>query len=311
MSNTENKKPTLTAYQDIFKSTTPLNNEENSSEKIISVEISKLKPFANHPFVVTDNEEMTEFSESIKTQGIIVPIIIRQSDDNTYEILAGHRRVHAAKLAGLTEAPAIIKYVDTEMATKIMILTNKQRESTLPSELAHAYNLYYTEIKKKQGSRTDLSGELGHDTRKIAALNLGVSSSTLWRYICLSSLVPGLLEMVDDKKVGTGVAYLLSSLKQEEQNILFEFISANNIILKEVQAVNLKEASQEKPLTEAKIKELLKYKKPKTHKNVTIPYKKISTYFEAETPIKDIESLIFKLLSEHFEKEEGNSGNTG
>jgi ParB family chromosome partitioning protein len=292
----------LLPYNDLFKST--VSTVTASGESVQILKISELQPFPNHPFKVVDDEDMRELTALIKAQGIITPIIARPLAGGGYQIISGHRRVRAAGLAGLESVPALIKDIGDNEAVIIMSASNKQRKNALPSELAYSYKMHYEALKKQAGARTDLTGGEGGATRDIVAEKMGVSSATLGRYIKLTALMPGLMALLDSKKLSVGVGYLLADLNEDGQQALLDFIINNKgIKISEVQAAKLKAESGKTPLDENIIGGILRYKKPgieKIRKEVKIPYKKIQGFFPSETPAKDVEDLIVSLLSEYF-----------
>ncbi|MCC8156556.1 MAG: ParB/RepB/Spo0J family partition protein, partial [Oscillospiraceae bacterium] len=192
------------------------------SEVVVQLPISELHDFPNHPFKVRDDESMQDTAESVRTYGVLVPAIVRPREGGGYEIVAGHRRKHACELAGLSTMPAIVRELDTDAATIIMVDSNLQRENILPSEHAQAYKMKLEAIKR-QGQRTDLtSPQIAAKFRSDdeVAKNAGVSGDTVRRYIRLTELSPELQNMVDEKKIGLTPAVELSYLKPEEQALL-------------------------------------------------------------------------------------------
>ncbi|MCC8157403.1 MAG: ParB/RepB/Spo0J family partition protein, partial [Oscillospiraceae bacterium] len=195
------------------------------SEVVVQIPISELHDFPNHPFKVRDDESMQGTAESVRTYGVLVPAIVRSREGGGYEIVAGHRRKHACELAGLSTMPAIVRELDTDAATIIMVDSNLQRENILPSEHAQAYKMKLEAIKR-QGQRTDLTcDQVGHklDVRKSVekiAEEAGESKTQIQRYIRLAELSPELQNMVDEKKIGPPPAVELSYLKPEEQALL-------------------------------------------------------------------------------------------
>ncbi|WP_206457913.1 ParB/RepB/Spo0J family partition protein [Anaerovorax sp. IOR16] len=246
----ENSKKRVQALRGIMSPGAQTANTDNYT----MLPISQLQEFKNHPFQVRQDDEMTELVESIKQVGVVEPILVRCTSEENYEILAGHRRMTAAKMAGLTDIPAKIMNVDDDTATIIMTDTNlKQREKILPSEKAKAYAMQI-EIYKRQGKRTDLTScQVGTklDAGKIVADNNGDKKRNVYRYIRLNQLIPDLLEMVDEEDISFGAAYELSFLNQEEQGIVLDGIC--NARIKKVSiemAVVLRKLSENSELTE-------------------------------------------------------------
>ena len=197
-------------------------------EAVTYIPLSELHPFPNHPFKVRDDDAMSEMTESIMEYGILTPAIVRPRDEGGYEIVAGHRRKHACELAGLDTLPAIVRELDSDMATILMVDSNIQREDVLPSEKAQAYKMKLEAIKRR-GARTDLtspnnSAKLRSDDEIGAAM--GMSGDTVRNYISLTQLVPELQQMVDDKRIAVTPAYQIAALKPEEQALLVETIES-------------------------------------------------------------------------------------
>ena len=216
----------LTSYDDLFGS-----SEVTAEEKIVSVPIRLFHTFKDHPFRVLDDEKMQETVESVKRYGILMPGIVRPYGDGEYEMVAGHRRWRACELAGMEEMPVIIREMDDDTATVIMVDTNIQREDILPSEKAHAYKMKY-EALKRQGKRSDLTScQVG---KKLAAeevsQNTGDSSRQILRYIHLTELITELLELADEKKLPFNTAVEVSYLRSEEQQILLQYMSNHNMV---------------------------------------------------------------------------------
>ncbi|MCD8388725.1 MAG: ParB/RepB/Spo0J family partition protein, partial [Oscillospiraceae bacterium] len=220
------------------------------SEVVVQIPISELHDFPNHPFKVRDDESMQDTAESVRTYGVLVPAIVRPRVGGGYEIVAGHRRKHACELAGLSTMPAIVRELDTDAATIIMVDSNLQRENILPSERAQAYKMKLEAIKR-QGQRTDLTcDQVGHklDVRKSVekiAVEAGESKTQIQRYIRLTELSPELQNMVDEKKIGLTPAVELSYLKPEEQALLLDTIDSEQATPSLSQAQRMKKLSQE------------------------------------------------------------------
>ena len=203
----------------------------DTPEVIESIELSKLRPFPDHPFAVRDDDTMKQTVDSIKQYGVLVPAIARPLDDGDFELIAGHRRKHACELAGLKTMPVIIRDLDRNAATIIMVDSNLQRENILPSERAKAYKMKLDAIKQ-QGARHDLTSDQlgqklsGKTSRELIAENSPDSSTQIHRYIRLNELQPQLLTMVDEGKIGMTPAVELSYLKKDEQLLLIETIDS-------------------------------------------------------------------------------------
>lgn len=220
--------PEKTTQKEHGKKTASPSEKEVQPEVVIQIPLAELHPFPDHPFQVRDDDSMRETAESVKAYGVLVPAIVRPREEGGYEIIAGHRRKHACELAELATMPAIVRNMDRDTATIIMVDSNLQRENILPSERAKAYKMKMDAIKR-QGARTDLTSpnisakfrsddEIGQEA--------GVSGDTIRNYISLTQLVPELQQMVDEKKIALTPAYQLAALTPKEQALLLETIDS-------------------------------------------------------------------------------------
>ena len=303
----------LNTVDDIF--TTEEEREDKQREKVQNIPLSELHPFRDHPFKVVDDDKMQETVESIREYGVLVPIIARPKDDGGYEIVSGHRRCHASKLAGLQTVPVIVRHLDDDEATVIMVDSNLQRESLLPSERAKAYKMKLEAIKR-QGQRNDLtSPQIAASLRSddIIGSSAGVSGDTVRRYIRLTELIPDLLDMVDDKKLNFNSAVEISYLPAEEQQLVHETIVSEAHAPTVAQAQEIKKLSQKKELTDdtvltvfgnkedsrAKVAEFPEQNTeipPKTStKTLNIPMERFEKYFPNRSE-EQITEMIFKIL---------------
>ena len=281
----------LTSYEELFGA------EDNSVEgTYTTVPLSQLHPFKNHPFKVLDDEKMQETVDSILQHGVIQPGIVRPCADG-YEVVAGHRRWRASELAGKTEMPVIIRELDDDAATVLMVDTNIQRENLLPSEKARAYRLKY-EALKHQGSKGD------KHTADAVGEKAGDSGRTVQRYIRLACLVDGLLELVDKGKIAMVAGERLSFLKPEEQEMVLEVGGDIGAYPSPAQAGQLKAMSEEGTLSEGSIYALL-VKKESGGQSVTISSKKIRDYFPPAYTKTQIEEIIYSLLDQWKQEKEG------
>ena len=275
----------LTSYDDLFGS-----SEVTAEEKIVSVPIRLFHTFKDHPFRVLDDEKMQETVESVKRYGILMPGIVRPYGDGEYEMVAGHRRWRACELAGMEEMPVIIREMDDDTATVIMVDTNIQREDILPSEKAHAYKMKY-EAMKHQGSKgekhtADLVGEAA-----------GESGRTVQRYIRLSFLISRLLDYVDNKRLSMKAGEKLSFLTVEEQEWVLEAIDNAVLTVTDKQAELFKNHSREKTLNQGIIYSVLLQKKEAETK-VTLSAKKVRSYFPPAYTKEQVEEVIYTLLEQ-------------
>ena len=212
----------LTSVDDLFS--TEESRADESREKVVEIPLTELFPFKDHPFKVIDNEEMLDTAESVKKYGVLVPAIARPRNEGGYELIAGHRRKRACELSELETMPVIVRNLDDDAAIIIMVDSNLQRESILPSERAFAFKMKLEAIKR-QGARTDLTSvQVGQklNARDVVAKEAGASAIQVQRYIRLTHLIPEILSMVDEKKIAFNPAVELSYLKEEEQNDLLE-----------------------------------------------------------------------------------------
>ena len=243
------KKIELASVDDLFS--TEEGRQDAKLEKIQEIPLSELHPFKNHPFKVKDDEAMMETADSIKQYGVLVPAIARPDPEGGYELVAGHRRHRASELAEKETMPVIVRDLDDDAATIIMVDSNLQRESLLPSERAFAYKMKL-DAMKHQGERVDLtSPQVGTKLRadEILAQQAGSSRNQVQRYIRLTELIPELMDMVDEKKIALNPAYELSFLKKEEQVDLLDAMDSEQATPSLSQAQRLKKYSQEGHLT--------------------------------------------------------------
>ena len=243
------KKVELAPYDDLFS--TEESRQDAKLEKVREIPLSELHPFKNHPFKVKDDEAMMETADSVRQYGVLVPAIARPDPEGGYELVAGHRRHRASELAEKETMPVIVRDLDDDAATIIMVDSNLQRESLLPSERAFAYKMKL-EAMKHQGARGDLtSSQVGTKLRadELLAQQAGSSRNQVQRYIRLTELIPELLDMVDEKKIALNPAYELSFLKKEEQRDLLDAMDSEQATPSLSQAQRLKKYSQEGHLT--------------------------------------------------------------
>ena len=270
-------------------------------EYITNIPVEKLKPFPNRPFQIRDDDSMRETVKSIKTYGVLQPVIVRPSEDGNYEILSGHRRKHACELAGRKTIPAIVRELDDDAAIIFMVDSNLQRENILPSERAAAYKMKM-EALKRQGLRTDLtSGQVvpklkESRTRDIIAESSEESGRQIQRYIRLTELQPELQQMVDEKKMAFTPAVEISYLKPDEQKMLLDTISSEQATPSLSQAQRLKKLSQSGELTDDSMLSIMSEQKKPERNDLTIPADVLEKFFPRSfTPMK-MQEVIIKLL---------------
>jgi len=291
------KKISLTSVDDLFS--TEESRVDEQREKIAEIPLSELYPFKDHPFKVIDNEAMFDTAESIKQYGVLVPAIARPREDDGYELVSGHRRKRACELAGLETMPVIIRNLDDDAATIIMVDSNLQRENILPSERAFAFKLKLEAIKR-QGSRTDLtSSQVGTKLNRadeIVAEQAGSSRNQVQRYIRLTELIPELLSMVDEKKIAFNPAVELSYLKSEEQLLLIDAMDTEQATPSLSQAQRLKKFSAEGNCTLEAMCAIMSEEKKGEPDKVTLTGDKIKKYFPKNYTPHQMEATIIKLL---------------
>jgi ParB family chromosome partitioning protein len=272
-----------------------------NSEQISFIELDKLIPFRDHPFQVKDDEQMKMITDSIRSVGVLVPAIARSLDDGRYELISGHRRKRASELLGLPSLPVIVRNVDHDTATIMMVDSNFQREEILPSERAKAYKMKLEAIKR-QGSRTDLTSvQVGQklerkSSRDLIAENSPDSSSQIQRYLRLNELIPGLLKMVDDRKIALTPAAELSFLSAEEQELLLLTVESEQATPSLSQAQRMKQLSKEGQLTDDMILKIMMEQKKTECWNLILPMNRVTKYFPKSYTPQRMEEVIFSLL---------------
>ena len=281
------------------KKTAPPAQQPPQEEVVVRLPLTDLHPFPDHPFQVRDDEEMRETIQSVKEYGVIVPAIIRPREEGGYEIVAGHRRKYACEQAGLDTMPVLIRNLDRDAATIIMVDSNLQRENILPSERAKAYKMKLEAIKR-QGARNDLtSDQVGQKSKwsiEQIAEQAGESKSQVQRYIRLNELSPELLQMVDEKKIAFNPAYELSFLKPEEQQMLVTTIDYEQATPSLSQAQRMKKFSQAGRLNEDSMLAIMSEEKKPEKFSLTFDGDRIRKYFpKSYTPLQ-MENTIIKLL---------------
>lgn len=292
----------LTSYDDIFE--TDESRAESQLERVQNISISELVPFKDHPFKVVDDEAMLRTTESIAQYGVLTPLIARPLEAGGYEIISGHRRAHAAELAGLTEVPVLVRQMDDDAATVLMVDSNLQRENILPSERAYAYKMKL-EAMKHQGKRSDLtSGQLGPKLRSDEQLaqEAGESRKQVQRYICLTNLIPELLEMVDQKQISFNPAVELSYLAPEEQEIFMQAMDEVQASPSLSQAQRLKKLAQEGDFTMDAAREIMNEVKKGDLERVTFRNEQLRKYFPRSYTTQQMQDTIIKLLDQWQKK---------
>ena len=288
----------LASVDDLFS--TEESRADDQREKVVEIPLSELHPFKDHPFKVKDDEAMMDTAKSIRQYGVLVPAIARPDPNGGYELIAGHRRHHASEIAGKETMPVIVRDLDDDAATIIMVDSNLQREELLPSERAFAYKMKLDAIKH-QGFRSDLtSAQVGPKltaAEKIAE-NSPDSKSQIKRFIRLTELIPPLLDMVDEQKIALSPAYELSFLKPQEQAWLVETMDYEQATPSLSQAQRMKRFSQEGKLTEDMVLAVMSEVKKEELDKVTFSSETLRKYFPKSYTPQRMQETIIKLLEQ-------------
>ena len=298
----ENRKVELTSYDEIFS--TEESRQDAAREKVMEIPLSELYAFRDHPFKVQDDERMLDTAQSIREYGVLVPAIARPRKDGGYELISGHRRKRGCELAGLETMPVIVRDMDDDAATIVMVDSNIQRESLLPSERAFAYQMKLEAIKR-QGARSDLtSAQVGQklNARQMVAKDAGESAGQIQRFIRLTKLIPQLLDMVDEKKIAFNPAVELSYLKPQEQTELLDAMESEQATPSLSQAQRLKKFSQEGRLSLDVMRAIMSEEKKHDLDRVTIGSDKLQKYFPKSWTPAQMEAQIIKLLESWHRK---------
>lgn len=288
---------------------------EPKNEVVVQLPLSELHDFPNHPFKVRDDDAMQETAESIRQYGVLVPAIVRPREDGGYEIVAGHRRKHGSELADLSTMPCIVREIDADTATILMVDSNIQRENILPSERAQAYKMKLEAMKRQAGrppktavkAPENNSVQVGQNfggktSRELLAENSPDSATQIQRYVRLTELQPELQQMVDEKKIAMTPAVEISYLKPEEQTMLLTAIDSEQATPSLSQAQRMKKLSQEGKLSDDTMLDIMMEQKKPEQYNVTISGDKLRKYFPRSYTPQRMEETIFKLLDAWMKK---------
>lgn len=290
----------LTPVDDLFS--TEESRADAQRERVVELPLADLHPFKDHPFKVVDDEKMQDTAQSIREHGVLVPAIVRPREEGGYEIVAGHRRHHASQIAGLDTMPAIIRDLDDDTATIIMVDSNLQRESILPSERAWAYRMKLEAVRRKAGRPSKENvGQLDPDfdnrrSNVIVAEQAGESVKQLQRFIRLTELIPPLLDMVDERKIAFNPAVELSYLKPEEQVELLDAMDSEQATPSLSQAQRLKKFSLEGHLSIDVMRAIMSEEKKGELDRITLTGDKVNKYFPRSYTPQQKEQVILKLL---------------
>ena len=271
------------------------------TEGTVDIDVRAIYPFEKHPFRVVDDEKMEELVESIKANGVLTPVLVRPDDEGTYEMISGHRRLHAAKKAGLLKIPAIVKEMTNDDAVIAMVDANVQREEILPSERAFSLKMKMDALNHR-GKRTDLT--LSHEETKFHSAEKigeaeGLGRAQVHRYIRLTELIPKLLDMVDEKRLALSVAVELSYMNKNVQQWIYEFIRENGMI-KQEQLMELRKYRDDKNMTQEQLITILigSASTVPTSKKITLNERKLHKFFPAYYSKAEMERVIFGLLEQ-------------
>ena len=290
----------LTSLDSLF--TTQEQRDEAKRDSVQDIPISQISDFPEHPFKVKQDEAMLEMAESVRQYGVLVPGLVRQLEDGSYQMVSGHRRKLASELAGRDTIPCIVRDLTDDEAVIIMVDSNLQRERVLPSEKAFAYKMKLDAMRRQAGRPSKENGvPLGHHfqqgkSREILADNSPDSNTQIQRYIRLTNLIPEILDMVDDGRIAFRPAVELSYLAEQEQGALYDTMGREDCTPSLAQAIKMKSFSREDKLSEAVILSIMEEEKPNQKEQFRIPKERISKYFKPGTPARTMEDTIIKAL---------------
>ena len=290
----------LTSLDSLF--TTQEQRDEAKRDSVQDIPISQISDFPEHPFKVKQDEAMLEMAESVRQYGVLVPGLVRQLDDGSYQMVSGHRRKMASELAGRDTIPCIVRDLTDDEAVIIMVDSNLQRERVLPSEKAFAYKMKLDAMRRQAGRPSKENGvPLGHHfqqgkSREILADNSPDSNTQIQRYIRLTNLIPEILDMVDDGRIAFRSAVELSYLTEQEQSALYDTMGREDCTPSLAQAIKMKAFSRGGKLTDAVIRSIMEEEKPNQKEQFRIPKERISKYFKPGTPARTMEDTIIKAL---------------
>ena len=282
-------------------------NKKNTAQAV-QLPVDKLRPFEGHPFKVTDDAEMDQLVFSILTQGLLTPITARPIGNDEYEVISGHRRLHACQKAGIETVPALIYALDRDAATIAMVDSNLHREKILPSEKAFAYKLKM-DAMSRQGQRTDLtSNQVGRKLESAAMIGeqSGDSQTQVRRYIRLTELIPEILQMVDNGKIALTPAVELSYLNRQEQRDLLETMESEDCTPSLSQAIQMKRLSQSGELDIDRIFDILREPKANQHEKISLDYGQLRRFFPKHYTPDKIQSAIMRLVEADYQRRQRN-----
>ena len=290
----------LTSLDSLF--TTQEQRDEAKRDSVQDIPISQISDFPEHPFKVKQDEAMLEMAESVRQYGVLVPGLVRQLEDGSYQMVAGHRRKLASELAGRNTIPCIVRDLTDDEAVIIMVDSNLQRERVLPSEKAFAYKMKLDAMRRQAGRPSKENGvPLGHHfqqgkSREILADNSPDSNTQIQRYIRLTNLIPEILDMVDDGRIAFRPAVELSYLTEQEQSALYDTMGREDCTPSLAQAIKMKAFSRDGKLTDAVILSIMEEEKPNQREQFRLPRDRINRFFKPGTPVQTIEDTIIRAL---------------
>lgn len=290
----------LTSLDSLF--TTQEQRDAAKRDVVLDLPLDQIGDFPNHPFKVRQDDAMMEMMESVQLHGVLVPGLVRQLADGSYQMVSGHRRKLASRLAGLNTLPCIVRDLTDDEAIIVMVDSNLQREKVLPSEKAFAYRMKLEAMRRQAGRPSKENGvPVGHHfqqgkSRELLAANSPDSNTQIQRYIRLTYLLPEILAMVDDSKIAFRPAVELSYLAEKEQRILYDAMGHADCTPSLAQAIKMKSFSREGKLSEAVIRSIMAEEKPNQKEQFRIPKERISKYFKPGTPARTMEDTIIKAL---------------
>ena len=290
----------LTSLDSLF--TTQEQRDEAKRDSVQDIPISQISDFPEHPFKVKQDEAMLEMAESVRQYGVLVPGLVRQLEDGSYQMVSGHRRKMASELAGRDTIPCIVRDLTDDEAVIIMVDSNLQREKVLPSEKAFAYKMKLEAMRRQagrpsKGNSAPVGQNFGGKTsRELLAAESPDSHSQIQRYIRLTNLIPEILDMVDDGRIAFRPAVELSYLAEQEQCALYDTMGREDCTPSLAQAIKMKAFSRDGKLTDAVIRSIMEEEKPNQKEQFRIPKERISKYFKPGTPARTMEDTIIKAL---------------
>ena len=309
MAKSKEIKMPLPSVDELFS--TQEERDEAKRETVKDIPISEISDFPNHPFKVKVDENMMSMVDSVKEYGVLAPVLVRPRGDGGYEMIAGHRRKMASELAEKQEIPCIIRNLSDDEATIIMVDSNLQRETILPSEKAFAYKMKLEAMKRQQGFRSDLTSAAPlqrlerKSSREILTEQTGESHEQIRKYIRLTELIPAILDMVDEGKIAMRPAVELSYLSKIEQEVLFDTMQLEDCTPSHAQAIKMRKFSEEGRLNNDVIFSIMTEEKGNQKEQFRMPRERINKYFSPGTPAKQMEDTIIKALEMYRKRERG------